>query len=288
LSQVTIGAAWRAVRDRFRAAGLGTPELDARRLAEIAFGMDSLKLVSEEREPAEPALLHALDALASRRLAGEPVARIAGRKEFYGLSFHLNAATLVPRPETEQLVDLALAFLKDKPSPKILDLGTGTGAIPISILANNPSATAVAVDLSPEALVAARTNAALHSVGDRLETRAGSWFDPIAADEKFDIIVSNPPYIETEIIAGLAADVRDHDPMLALDGGADGLVAYRTIASQARNHLAEDGMVLLEIGSEQGESVAQLLKDAGFTTPVVEKDLAGLDRVVLTHHVDDK
>jgi release factor glutamine methyltransferase len=194
----------------------------------------------------------------------------------------------VPRPETEQLVDLALAFLKNKPNPKILDLGTGTGAIPISILANNPAATAVAVDLSPEALVAARTNAALHSVGDRLETRAGSWFDPIASDEKFDIILSNPPYIETEIIAGLAADVRDHDPMLALDGGADGLVAYRTIASEAHNHLAEDGILLLEIGSGQGESVSQLLKDAGFTTPAVEKDLAGLDRVVVTHHVRDK
>lgn len=288
MSQKTIGAAWRAVRDRFRTAGLGTPELDARRLAEIAFGLDALHLVSEERQPAEPVLLAALEALALRRLAGEPVARIAGRKEFYGLSFHLNAETLVPRPETEQLVDLALAFLKGKPGAKILDLGTGTGAIPIAILANNADVTAVAADLSADALVAARTNGALHSVGERLETRQGAWFEPIAEGERFDIIISNPPYIETDVIAGLARDVRDHDPMLALDGGADGLDAYRVIVGGAANHLAPGGALMVEIGSGQGASVAHLFTSAGLLAPVVEKDMAGLDRVVRTHHVINK
>jgi release factor glutamine methyltransferase len=283
LSQKAVGAAWRGVRDRFRQAGIGTPELDARRLAEIAFGLDPLRLVAEERRPVEPALLEALEGLALRRLSGEPVARIVGRKEFYGLLFHLNAATLVPRPETEQLVDLALAFLQERPDAKILDLGTGTGAIPIAILANNANASAVAVDLSAEALVAARTNGALHGVAERLETRQGSWFEPIRADELFDIILSNPPYIETGVIKDLAPDVREHDPMLALDGGDDGLDAYRVIGAQAVRHLAQGGVLMVEIGSRQGGEVSQLFKNAGFNAPTIEKDLAGLDRVVLTH-----
>jgi release factor glutamine methyltransferase len=283
LSQTTVGAAWRSVRDRFRQAGIGTPELDARRLAEIAFGLDPLQLVAEERQPVEPLLLEALEGLALRRLAGEPVARIVGRKEFYGLSFHLNAATLVPRPETEQLVDLSLAFLKDRPNAKILDLGTGTGAIPISILANNSGVSGVAVDLSAEALVAARTNGALHGVAERLETRQGFWFEPIRANERFDIIMSNPPYIETDTIMELASDVREHDPMLALDGGEDGLDAYRVIAAEAAGYLAQNGLLMVEIGSGQGDEVSQLFIKAGFSAPIVEKDLAGLDRVVVAH-----
>jgi release factor glutamine methyltransferase len=285
LSELTIGAAWRLVRDQFRAAGLGTPELDARRLAEIAFGFDALQLVAEERQPVEPILQQALDELAARRLAGEPVARIAGRKEFYGLMFQLNAATLVPRPETEQVVDRVLALVAKKPELRILDLGTGTGAIPVAILANAPKASAVAVDISAEALVAARVNAELHGCAERMETRQGSWFAPLAESERFDVIVSNPPYIETEVIKGLDADVRLFDPMLALDGGADGLDPYRVIAAEAARHLYEGGTIVLEIGHDQGLSVSTLMIEAGFADVVIEKDLAGLDRVVVAHHL---
>ena len=280
-----MGAAWRRVRDRFRAAGLGTPEIDARRLAEAAFGVDALQLIACERQPADPPTLAVLEEYAERRLSGEPIARILGHKEFYGLSFQLNWATLIPRPETEQLVDLALKTLPGKPYARILDLGTGTGAIPVSILCNDPKVTAVAVDLSAEALVAARTNAALHGVDDRLETRQGSWFEPVGRAERFDIILSNPPYVRSEVIGTLAPEVRVYDPALALDGGADGLEAYRAIAAGAAAHLRPGGMVLLEIGYDQGRAVVEIMRAAGFVGVIAEKDLAGLDRVVIAHHL---
>ncbi|WP_280176987.1 peptide chain release factor N(5)-glutamine methyltransferase [Youhaiella tibetensis] len=280
-----MGAAWRAVRDRFRAANLDTPELDARLLALEAFGLDSLALLGAEQQPAPPAALERLESLALRRLTGEPVARILGEKEFYGLPFRLNAATLVPRPDTELLVDLALQWLAGHPSARLLDLGTGSGAIPVAILANNPTVLAVATDLAPLALEAAAANARDNSVSGRLELRQGSWFDPIGPDERFDLIVSNPPYIESATIAGLAPDVRDFDPLLALDGGPDGLGPYRVIAESAGRHLRAPGALMVEIGSGQGQAVVELFEAKGFSKVRIEKDLAGLDRVVIAHQL---
>lgn len=280
-----IGAAWRNVRDIFRATGLDSPERDARLLAEVAFNRDAMGLLRDEQVEALPTELAALNTLAQRRLKGEPVARIIGHKAFYGLDFTLNAATLVPRPETEMLVDAALSFFAGK-GGRMLDLGTGTGAIPIAVLANAPGVSAVAVDISADAVAAAEDNGARNGVAEQLDLRLGSWFEPIRDGEVFDLIVSNPPYIESAVIETLARDVRDFDPMLALDGGPDGLAPYRVIAAEAKRHLRPGGAVMLEIGADQGESVPALFRAEGFAVDAAQKDLAGLDRVVIAHHFE--
>ncbi len=276
-----MGEAWRGVRDLFRRAGIDTAELDARIFAEVAFGMDRLTLVNRERDPTAPPQLKALERLAQRRLEGEPVARIIGERGFWGLAFKLNDATLVPRPETEMLVQRGLEIVGPLDHPKILDLGTGTGCIPIALLTEVSDMTAVAVDLSKEALDMARFNAGRHMVFDRFEARQGSWFDPIAPGERFDLIVSNPPYIESAAIATLMVEVRDHDPRLALDGGPDGLRPYRAIARDAAAHLTPEGVVLLEIGTGQGADVTDIFAEAGFKRISVERDLAGHERMVV-------
>lgn len=237
-----------------------------------------------ERDTPGTAQLETFQALAARRLRGEPIHRILGHREFYGLKFRLNAATLVPRPETEMLVDKALQLIEGRGKRRILDLGTGTGCIAISILAGNPHASAVAIDTNPDAVAMARENAEALGVGKRLEVRQGSWFAPLAAGETFDVIVSNPPYIVTSVIGTLMPEVRDHDPALALDGGADGLDAYRAILAGARKHLKRDGALLLEIGSDQLAAVKQLMVEAKLADITFERDLAGLDRMLVGHH----
>jgi release factor glutamine methyltransferase len=276
-----VGAAWRGIRDLFRKAGIDTAELDARLFAEAAFEMDRLELVNREREDVPAKQLKTLEAFAARRLKGEPVVRILGEKEFWGLSFKLNAATLVPRPETELLVERGLEVIGALDRPRILDLGTGTGCIPISLLTEYSDVTAVAVDLSAEALEMARFNANRHGVGSRFTTLKGSWFDPLEPGERFDLITSNPPYIESAVISGLMPEVREHDPRLALDGGPDGLAAYRAIAAEAGLFLKAEGVLLLEIGSSQGHTVSDILVGAGFAEVEVVPDLAGLDRMVV-------
>ena len=280
MADLPIGAAWRAVRDRFRAAEIDTPDLDARLLGQQAFGLDAMGLLQHEADAAPEAALATLEDLAARRLSGEPVARILGHKEFYGLDFVLNAATLVPRPETELLVDLALGVLQPLEAPVLLDLGTGSGCVAISILVNAPQARAVAIDLSEEAIEAARDNAERLGVVDRIEFRTGSWCKPLLADEQFDVVVSNPPYVESDIIEDLSPEVSEHDPRLALDGGEDGLAAYRSIVEETRGRLKPGGWLFVEIGSDQGLQVGVLLSAAGFADIDVRKDLAGLDRVV--------
>lgn len=280
-----IGAAWRGVRDLFRRAGSDTPELDARLLAEVAFGMDRLELVNRERETADPEALAKLQGFATRRLRGEPVARIIGEKEFWGLSFTLNEATLVPRPETEMLVRRGLELIEGRTHKRILDLGTGTGCVPIAILKESPSATAVAVDLSSEAIVAAQWNAERHDVAKRFDARHGSWFDPLLVGESFDLITANPPYIEHAAIDSLPPEVKNHDPRLALDGGWDGLDAYRAIVGEACHWLKPGGALVVEIGSMQAAAVRSMFLKASFAEVALEKDLAGLDRVVVGHHL---
>lgn len=276
-----MGGAWRGVRDLFRRAGIDTAELDARIFAEVAFGMDRLTLVNRERDAATAAQLKSLEALATRRLKGEPVARIIGERGFWGLAFKLNDATLVPRPETEMLVQRGLEVVGPLDHPKLLDLGTGSGCIAISLLTEFSDLSAVAVDLSKEALDMARFNAKRHEVIGRLETRQGSWFDPIEVGERFDLIVSNPPYIESAAIETLMVEVRDHDPRLALDGGPDGLRPYRAIARDAAQHLTSEGVVLLEIGTGQGSDVTDIFAAAGFNAVQVETDLSGHERMVV-------
>jgi release factor glutamine methyltransferase len=268
-----------------RAAGLSNPEVDARRIAEMTFRLWGLDLIANEREVAKKATLKRLEATAQRRLSGEPLARILGEQEFYGLVFKLNGATLVPRPETEMLVDFALASLPPDQPSRILDLGTGTGCIALSILAHLPHASAVAVDVSPEAVACATENAAALDLAARFEARAGYWYKPIGRNERFDLIVSNPPYIRTGEIGSLMQEVRDHDPRAALDGGLDGLNAHRAVAFTARNFVKPGGLIALECGAGQGNSVATILKTGGFVDIAIKKDLAGLDRVVHGHHL---
>jgi len=273
------------VRDRFRAARLDTPELDARLLAELAFGVDQLTLFTRERQAAPEEGLERLQAFAARRLRGEPVVRIAGQKQFWGLDFALSEATLVPRPETELIVQQVLDALEGLEDPMFLDLGTGTGCIAIAVLSELPQARAIAVDLSAEALLTAQWNAQRHGVDNRVAFRRGSWFDPIENGEAFDVVVGNPPYIPREVIPTLAPEVRAFDPPLALDGGWDGVDAYRTIAGELVYFLRPGGTALFEIGHDQGWVVSKLFAAAGFGEVTVEADLAGLDRVVVVRHI---
>ena len=247
--------------------------------------MTGLDLVLREGEAAAADALERLEGLAERRLAGEPIARIFGEKQFFGLDFTLSPETLVPRPETELLVETALALLPQGRAVRVLDFGTGTGCVAISILASREDASGVATDISAGALVTAGANAARHGVAGRLALRHGDWFEAIADGEAFDVVVSNPPYIESGEIGGLMAEVRLHDPVAALDGGGDGLDAYRTIMGGARRVLGPGGVLAVEIGSGQGAAVSRLMGAAGFTGVAVKKDLAGLDRVVVGHHV---
>jgi release factor glutamine methyltransferase len=272
------------VRDRFRAAGVDSPELAARLLAQKAFGLDAMALVRREREPAPEPGATDLERFAQRRLAGEPVARIVGEAEFWGLRLGLNEATLVPRPETEALVAEAVDFLERRRAPKLCDLGTGSGAIAIGILSSVPKARAIATDVSEEAVNMARENAERHGLTGRIELRTGAWWQAVPHTEVFDLVVSNPPYIATEVIPTLAPEVRLFDPKAALDGGWDGLEGYRAIASQAARRLVPDGLLLLEIGYNQAEIVIRMLGRAGFGRVEVQKDISGLDRMVLAHH----
>ncbi|WP_417583536.1 peptide chain release factor N(5)-glutamine methyltransferase [Pelagibacterium sp.] len=275
----TIGQTWRSLRERFTAAGFATAALDARLLVRHSLGFDDTKLIAGETDPYPERQMAALSAYVDRRLGGEPIARIVGVQEFYGLRFGLNAATLIPRPETEMLVDFAIAELGGRAAPKIADLGTGTGCIMLSVLANLQEARGVGVDLSADALDQARINARTLGVAERFEGREGSWFEPLGG-EQFDLVVSNPPYIASQVIETLAVGVKSFDPMLALDGGRDGLAPYRVIAAQGRAHLAAGGALALEIGFDQGQIVNELLDQAGFCDISIARDLAGHDRMV--------
>lgn len=275
----TIGRTWRLLRDRLADAGIDTAALDARLLVRHVLALDETALIASEADPFPPGKTAGLESLTLRRLAGEPVARIRGVQEFYGLSFSLNAATLIPRPETEMLVDFGLEMLRDHPAPRILDLGTGTGCIVLSLLANLPNATGIGIDISPDAIAQARANAAELGLSSRFEARQGDWFGPAGA-ESFDLIVSNPPYIASAVIETLDTGVKSFDPRAALDGGADGLDPYRIVARDAPARLLPNGRLALEIGSEQGHMSSALLKEAGFDAVSVAKDLAGHDRMV--------
>lgn len=247
-----------------------------------------------EGEPVEAAAAERIAGLMQRRMSGESVARIIGEREFYGLAFALNGATLEPRPETELLVDMAVNALPR--GGRLLDLGTGTGCIPIAVLVNRADASGVASDLSAEALAAALGNAGRHGVAERLDFRQGNWFGALVplpsspragegAASRFDLIVSNPPYINSAVIETLADEVKSFDPRLALDGGPDGLAPYRVIAGDAGAWLKPGGRVLVEIGYDQGAAVVALFEAAGFAGIELHKDLNGLDRVVSGHHV---
>lgn len=219
--------------------------------------------------------------LIRRRVDGWPVAYLVGRREFYLLTFEVSPAVLIPRPDTETLVLEALRLLKGRPGPRVLDLGTGSGCIAVSLAYQCKGATVAAVDVSPDALEVARRNAARHGVADRVAFHRGDLFAPLAAGAAFDLIVSNPPYVTPAELAGLAPEVRDHEPRVALDGGPDGLAFYRRIAADAGRFLAPGGVVLVEVGWTQDAAVRALFGNVpDLTVGPSVKDGAGRPRVV--------
>jgi release factor glutamine methyltransferase len=278
----SIGGVRRALATAFRDAGFDSPELDARVLVGHALGLDQAGLAAEvERELSEREAQQ-IAGLRERRLARESVAAIVGRKEFWGLPLRVSDATLVPRPDTEAVVEAALAAIDAADSRaralRVLDLGTGTGCLLFALLSELPGASGIGVDISPAALAIASDNACALGLAQRARFVCGNFTEALAG--RFDLIVSNPPYVATHEFATLAPEVR-REPRLALDGGVDGLAAYRAIIADAPRLLGPGGAIALEVGVNQATTVAALLMAAGLTSREPKLDLAGVPRAVV-------
>ncbi len=279
----TVETARRALAARFRTSSIDTAELDARMLAGAALGLDLTGIIAAASRLVTADEAVRLEQFTNRRLEGEPVARILGLKEFWGLPLQLSAATLVPRPDTETLVELAIEMSRARPGPhrslRVADIGTGSGAILLALLSELPEAHGIGTDVSVAALATASDNAARLGFGDRAAFVACDY--AAALSGQFDLIVSNPPYVRSAEIMDLATEVRDHDPLGALDGGGDGLDAYRALIPQAARLLAPDGVLAVEVGHDQSGDVSNLMAAAGLMPGVPPKaDLAGIPRAV--------
>jgi len=275
----TLVSAWTAARKRLKAAGIDSPAIDARLLLEAAAGVTRVEIVTDPHRELEAEAVARLEDYLARREQREPVSHILGRKGFWKIMLGVNRHVLTPRPDTEVIVDLVLAAFPEHRRFSFLDLGVGSGAIALAILAERPLAQALGVDLSEEALAVARDNAANLGLERRIALLRGDWTQGLA-DASFDLVVSNPPYIASDEIPSLDPEVRDHEPRLALDGGPDGLDAYRVLASEALRVLRPDGLMAFEIGHTQAEAVSGILSGAGAQDVRVHRDLANRDRVV--------
>ncbi len=267
----TLRAVIDGARRQLVECGVDSAALDARLLLQHVTGLAHADMIAAPDRPIADELVHAFERLLARRLRHEPVSRILGEREFYGRPFAISEAVLDPRPDTETLIETALQYLH--PAARILDLGAGSGAIIVTLLAEASQATGVAADLSAAALSVARCNARRLSVLPRLEFVESNWFSAVA--EKFSLIVSNPPYIRSADIAGLAPAVRDFDPPPALDGGIDGLDAFRAIAEGAGGFLLPGGNILVEIGAGQEMAVSAIFAANGFLGRGRRRDLSG-------------
>ena len=274
----TIASVLAAARKSLIAADIDGSALDARLLLQAASGLAHEDIVAWPEKVLDGDAVAKFSEYLKRRLAHEPVSRILGTREFYGRSFQVTPAVLDPRADTEALVELVLERHSNKPM-RVLDIGTGSGAILITLLSERPAFEGVAVDVSPEALHVAKVNGLANGVSGRMHLHQGSWFDGL--EGRFDLIVSNPPYIPHGDIAGLDVDVKDHDPHLALDGGADGLFAYRAIAADAGRFLAAKGEIAVEIGAGQQEDVAAIFGAHFLNLLASRKDLGGHVRALI-------
>ncbi len=271
---LTVQAVLTAESRKLKAAGISFALRDTRRLMTVALGVGADRLTLHVRDEISAEARLTFEKFCERRAAREPVSRILGGRLFYGRWFKNAPSVLDPRPETEILVEAAL----ERSFQTLLDIGTGSGCIALTALAERPKARAVATDVSADALVIAGENAVALRVSERVSFQVSDWFDEVTG--RFDLIVSNPPYIHPDEIAGLEPEVAERDPMIALSDGVDGLTGYRAIAGHARAHLTAGGRVLVEIGPTQAERVATMFKAAGLERIRVRPDLDGRDRIV--------
>jgi release factor glutamine methyltransferase len=282
----TLGRAHAALAQRFRAAGLDTPEIDARRLVSAAASVSAERLITSPEMPLDDVTRRRVAAHGARRLAREPVSRILGRRDFYGRAIDITPATLDPRPETETLVDVVLDLVredfKSRSQLRICDIGTGSGVLLITLLAELPGASGLGTDLAPAALAVARRNAERHGVADRATWQVARSLEGIVGP--FDVLVCNPPYIPSDIIATLDPEVRQFDPRLALDGGTDGLDVYRQLLASA-GPIVPAGIIAFEVGAGQARVVAELgratLALRNTRSPIICRDLGGIERCVV-------
>ncbi len=284
----TLAAALRAATRTLTAAGVPGAEVDARLLLLAAAGLDRLALVLDPHRALCADAAARLDGWVARRAAREPVSRILGRRDFWGLTLRVTPAVLDPRPDTETLVAAVLDGLGPRrgESLRLLDLGTGSGAILCALLSELPGATGWGVDRSADACGVAWGNLADQGFVSRSLVLQGDWAAALPA-HRFDVVVSNPPYIESGVIPGLDRDVREHDPMAALDGGPDGLDCYRVIAADLPRLLAPGGLAGVEVGQGQDGDVARLMTTAGLVDVATRPDLGGITRAVLARQATD-
>lgn len=276
----TLVNAWKSAQTRLKDAGLDSPAIDARLLLEAATGASRTEIVTDPYRPLTTEQVATLEDYLSKRLKRMPVSRILGRKGFWKLMLNINSHVLSPRPETECLVDLILKRTQEDQSFQVADLGVGSGAILLSILAERPAARGLGTDISEEALAVARENAANLGLAGRAAFLRTSWAAGMA-DDSFDFVASNPPYIRSDVIPTLDPEVKEHDPILALDGGPDGLQAYIELIPDVFRVLKKDGMAYIEIGYDQSEAVEKIMKDAGFINVHTLLDLSTNPRIVI-------
>jgi release factor glutamine methyltransferase len=269
----SIAEAMAIGRRSLQSAGISSFQLDARLLLQAALGITHETIIADPDTVVDAAALLKYHAFIARREMSEPVSRILMVREFYGRNFFVTPEVLDPRADTETLIELALPFLHQLSAPRILDLGAGSGAIIVTLLAECPQSTGVAADLSRDALTVVQQNAIVNDVAERLHVVASDWFTDVIG--QFDLIISNPPYIPAAEILTLERDVKDFDPVLALDGGVDGLDPYHRIAADAASHLTQGGNVIVEFGAGQGADVGQIFARYGFVEIARGIDLGG-------------
>lgn len=269
--------------DDLKRRGNDTGRLDAELLLARVLQVDRIGLILHAERPLSPGELGSFRELFKRRRSGEPVAYLLGEREFYGISLRVDARVLIPRPDSERLVEVALERTRPRSMlGSALDLCTGSGCVAIAFARTRPTWSVTASDVSPAALEVARDNAHRTGAIRNLRLLEGSLFAPVVG-ERFDLITANPPYIPSAELASLPPDVRDFEPRLALDGGADGLDFVRRIAEQARQAMHPGALLALEIGADQGAAASAVLREHGFAAVELARDLAGRDRVVSGH-----
>ncbi len=282
MSGETLFTAMADMRLRFKDAGLETPDLDARLLVQAALGVTHEQILLDTKRIVSAPESERLKTFTARRLRHEPVSRILEHRAFWRSDFKISRETLDPRPDSETLIEAVLAYVAETPPKAVLDLGTGTGCLLLSLLQELPGVEGLGIDISADAVATAEENARALGLAGRAAFKATDWAQ-LEADRRFDIVISNPPYIADAEIETLAPEVRDYDPRRALSGGADGLDCYRDLARLLPGFMTPEGAVFLEIGAGQAKDVKDILAGAGFHVLQVISDIAGHDRCIVAH-----